>query len=180
MNTLKKLTTAVAFASLSLVGTAAFAQSDAAQGTDPGPKTKLGTEGHSMTGKGATGDTTQATGQGNTMQHGATGREAEGGHGMDYDKTERKNDMNGNKDHMNGNKDHMDGNKAGGSSGAASGSSQGSQNQNTGDSDTMSAPGHSAKDQGGMSDPARTADRPGITGAPNEIERSQRDIDDSN
>lgn len=173
MNTLKKLTTAVAFASLSLVGASAFAQSDAAQGTDPGPKTKMGTEGHSMTGKGATGDTTQATGQGNTMQHGATGREAEGGHGMDYDEAERKDDMGGNKDHMNGN-------KAGGSSGAASGSSQGSQNQNKGDSDTMSAPGHSAKDQGGMSDPARTADRPGITGAPNEIERSQRDIDDSN
>lgn len=165
MNTLKKLTTAVAFASLSLVGTAALAQSPAAQGTEEGPKTKLGTEGHSMTGKGATGDTGQATGQGNTMQHGATGREAEGGHGMDYDEAERRGDKDKEKD------------KAGGGTGAASGS-QGSQGQNK--SDTMSAPGHSAKDQGGMSDPARTADRPGITGAPDPIERSQRDIDDSN
>lgn len=153
MNALKKLTTAVAFASLSIVGTAALAQSPAAQGTEDGPRTKLGTEGHSMTGHGATGDTPQATGQSNTMQHGATGREAEGGHGMDYDEADSRSGQEG------------------GSSGSSS--------TGSGNSGTMSAPGHSAKDQGGT-DPARSADRPGVTGASDPVERSQRDIDDSN
>ncbi|QJD58800.1 hypothetical protein HG264_07700 [Pseudomonas sp. gcc21] len=175
MNALKKLTTAVAFASLSLVGATAMAQSPAAQGTDPGPDTKLGTEGHSMTGKGATGDTGQATGQGNTMQHGATGREAEGGHGMDYDRTEKRVDKE-EKRSGGGSSNSRDSSSSTGQ-GSTGSSNTGSSNR---DSDTMSAPGHSAKDQGGMSDPARTADRPGVTGAPNEVERSQRDIDDSN
>lgn len=163
MNALKKLTTAVAFASLSIVGTAALAQSPAAQGTEDGPKTKLGTEGHSMTGKGATGDTSQATGQSNTMQHGATGREAEGGHGMDYDEADRRSGGEGG---------------SSGSSGSPTGSAGGAGNADR-DSDPMSAPGHSAKDQGGT-DPARSADRPGVTGASDPVERSQRDVDDSN
>ncbi|MEH6389388.1 MAG: hypothetical protein V7772_16125 [Pseudomonas profundi] len=175
MNALKQLTTAVAFASLSFVGTAALAQSPAAQGTDPGPDTNLGTEGHSMTGKGATGDTGQATGQGNTMQHGATGREAEGGHGMDYERTEKRVEGEEKSSASSGNDKSRDNSSSAGQ--GSTGSNADNSNRN---SDTLSAPGHSAKDQGGMSDPARTADRPGVTGAPNEIERSQRDIDDSN
>lgn len=143
MNMFKKLTTAVAFASLSLAGTAALAQSPAAQGTEADRNTELGTEGHSMTGHGATGDTSQATGQSNTMQHGATGREADGGHGMDYDEAEG-----------------------------------GSDNRN--ESGTTSAPGHSANDQGDMSDPARSAERSGVTGASDPVERSQRDMGDNN
>lgn len=199
MNTLKTLTTAIAFASLSMAGTAVMAE------TTGDHRNQDGASGHSLTGHGATGEQgtrgAGATGSATSMQHGATGREAEGGHSMGEGNT----GVTGG-----GNQPRGDGAAAVGRQDAAGGAGQGAMGeqgtsgtpggsgQNTGTGATsgggaagagagtatqgtprtgeQTAPGHSSMQQGGASDPSRTADRPGVTGAPDEIERNQRDL----
>lgn len=198
MNTLKTLTTAIAFASLSMAGTAVMAE------TAGEHRNQDGASGHSLTGHGATGEQgtsgSAATGSAASMQHGATGREAEGGHSMGEGNTGvtgGANQPRGDGAAAVGRQDAAGGAGQGamgeqGTSGTPGGSGQntgtgaatgagatgagaGTNTQNPPSTNSERAPGHSSMQQGG-DDPARTADRPGVTGAPDEVERNQRDL----
>lgn len=196
MSTLKKLTAAIALGTLGLSGVALAQTTDQGTMSERQPQTQsqhptqTGAEGHSLTGHGATGqmgaEGAGATGSAANMQHGATGRQAEGGHaieeaaGADQDATGPgagavgRQDAPGTTGAGPRGEQGTTGTPGGAGTGAATGAGAGAATGTGTDANT--APGHSSMQQGGMNNPARTADRPGVTGAPDEIERNQRDL----
>lgn len=191
MSTLKKLTAAIAFATLGVSGASVAQTADQTTTSDRAPQThqnQQGTTGHSLTGHGATGETQAtggagATGSAANMQHGATGRQAEGGHAIEEHAgagqgavspgagAVGRQDGPGTTGAGARGEQGTTGTPGGAGTGAATGAGAGAA---AGGANT--APGHSSMQQGGMDNPARTADRPGVTGAPDEVERNQRDL----
>lgn len=202
MKVMTTLSTAIAFASLTLAGTDALALSSANQQAAEPSVTTVGPANPHMDPMGAGVGGTVGTNSGTDVSSGPEGASirptnqgaAEAGMAestMDEDDVSdpkqargvAKDDIHlGTQSNANASgsaaagSSNMSGSASG--TGSASGSTTGMDNGVETRSGPTGAAGNSERSGAtGMSDPARTADRPGVTGASDEIMRQQRDLD---
>lgn len=200
MKVMTTLSTAIAFASLTLAGTDALALSSANQQAAEPSVTTVGPANPHMDPMGAGVGGTVGTNSGTDVSSGPEGasirptNQGAADAGM-AESTMDEDDVSDPRQARGVAKDDIhlgtesganaSGGAAAGSSdmsGSASGSVSGSTSGMDNDVETRSGPtgaaGNSERSGAtGMSDPARTADRPGVTGASDEIMRQQRDLD---
>jgi hypothetical protein len=185
MKAMTTLSTAIAFASLTLVGGDVLAQSDSANKQASGQSATHSTPAapHADPDQPGVGGTQGANSGTNTSAgpEGASIRPTNQGAadaGMP-NSTMDKNRQSGSQSTQGAAGGAAAGSqKSGGShSGHSDGSSKSSGSQAQSASGATGAAGNSARAGEGMDDPARTADRSGVTGAPDEIEREQRDLE---
>ena len=177
MKAMTTLGTAIAFASLALVGPHALAQSDSANNQASGQSATHATPSAPHT------DPDQPGVGGTQGAHSGTNTSA-GPEGANIRPTNRGAAEAG---MPNSTMDQQQGSGSASSQGSngsqksGSGHSHSSKSGSSDDARSASgatgAAGNSARAGGGMDDPSRTADRSGVTGAPDEIQREQRDIE---
>lgn len=180
MKIMTTLGTAVAFASLSMIGSDALAQSASANKAASG-------QGATHATPGAPHADPDAPGVGGTQGANSGTNTSAGPEGADIRPTNRGAAEAGMGDSTM-DEDMKSDSKSKTGQGAAAGTTSGSQSSGastsgssgssaTSASGATGASGNSARAGEGMDDPARTADRSGVTGAPDEMEREQRDLE---
>jgi len=182
MKVMTTFSTAIAFASLALAGSDALAQSESARkqasgqsathATPAAPHADVDQPGVAGTQGAHSGTNTSAGPEGASIRPTNQGAADAGMADSTMDREMRSGAQSG----------QNQGHRQGAAAGASSGSQQSGSNMSNGSgassaSGATGAAGNSARAGDGMDDPARTADRSGVTGAPDEIEREQRDIE---
>ncbi|SDR91700.1 hypothetical protein SAMN05216421_0565 [Halopseudomonas xinjiangensis] len=181
MKVMTTLSTAIAFASLALAGSDALAQSESARkqasgqsathATPAAPHADVDQPGVGGTQGANSGTNTSAGPEGASIRPTNQGAAEAGMANSTMDKEMKSKSKSGQSQGQSGAAGASTSSQKSGSSQQSSGSGATSASGATG------AAGNSARAGGGMDDPARTADRSGVTGAPDEIEREQRDIE---
>lgn len=181
MKIMTTLGTAVAFASLSMIGSDALAQSASANKAASGQSATHATPG-------APHADPDAPGVGGTQGANSGTNTSAGPEGANIRPTNQgaaeagMADSTMDKDMKSDSKSKTGQGAAGGTSSGAQSSGAKTSSGNSGSGATSAsgatgASGNSARAGEGMDDPARTADRSGVTGAPDEMEREQRDLE---